>query len=364
VLRFKPPNRTRVKNLTSTGNRNTLEHLPFVTISQRFPRAQNRLLLLRLSLSFKDYTWRSLQLGTTSGAENHITKTMSPSNSARKFKDARADIQRMKLYQRVDRLERALQSAIQRGESVGSAKDFAQLDQLHYEGGTAVDRAIAKLALGPGKHVLDAGSGLGGPARWMAERAGCRVDAIELQPELDEAARKVTAHCGLDDRVAHICGDLLDGACGPGPYDALVSWLVFLHIPDRPRLLETCRNRLIKGAGIYVEDFFIRSPLTPAEAAALENEVYCSHLVDQSTYVQELEAADFGAIEFEDRTEVWRDFVITREAQFRAGREAFVAAFDAETYEGLASFYQTMRRLFEGGRLGGCCVFARAGGHA
>ena len=41
-------------------------------------------------------------------------------------------------------------------------------------------------------HILDVGSGIGGPARYLADRFGCRVTGIDLTTEFCEVARHVT----------------------------------------------------------------------------------------------------------------------------------------------------------------------------
>ena len=48
--------------------------------------------------------------------------------------------------------------------------------------------------------VLDVGCGIGGPARYLAHTYGCRVDGIDLTPELIETARVLTKRCELADR--------------------------------------------------------------------------------------------------------------------------------------------------------------------
>lgn len=269
-------------------------------------------------------------------------------------------IKRMKLYQHLERVERALDAATSDPQAPCPPETFEALDQLHYEGHDAVDHAAARLGLGPDSRVLDAGSGLGGPARWLAHKHGCRVLALELQPELDDAAARLTERCGLEHSVEHLCGDILDPDQAAGPFDALVSWLVFLHIPDRPLLLARCRQRLRAGGGLYAEDFYIRAPLNDGERALLRDEVYCTHLVDRDRYCSELEAAGFESVRFEDRTAVWTTFVAEREKQFLADRDRFVIEHDTPTFEALASFYRTMRGLFDGGRLGGARISALA----
>ena len=51
-----------------------------------------------------------------------------------------------------------------------------------------------------GCHVLDAGCGICGPSRYLAESYGCTVEAIDLTPELVEVARQLNNKVGLGAR--------------------------------------------------------------------------------------------------------------------------------------------------------------------
>lgn len=160
----------------------------------------------------------------------------------------------MKLYTNVQRIHNELAAL---GIGLDAALRVDQLtpfDQYHYFGTEAVDEALEVLQLQPGSRVLDVGSGIGGPARYIAAKTGAHVTALELQPDLDEVARDLTARCGLSSRVAHVCGNILDGAAAEN-YDAVISFLCFLHIPERPKLFAACRAALKPGGVMYVEDF-------------------------------------------------------------------------------------------------------------
>ncbi|MBY6203267.1 methyltransferase domain-containing protein [Halomonas denitrificans] len=270
------------------------------------------------------------------------------------------DIKQMKLYQHVERVERALADRGLAPPAPLRPEQIEDLDHLHYEGRDSVDLASKRLGLTRDHRVLDVGSGLGGPARRLATVPGCRVVALELQRDLHECASSLTSRCGLDDRIRHVHGDILDAEAVDGPFDALVSWLVFLHIPDRPALLRRCRALLEPGGGLHAEDFYLRRPLHDDEKALLRNEVQCAHLVDRTTYIDELESAGFGDIRFDDCTEDWRRFVGDRARDFRSDAEPFIALHGRAAFEALSSFYATMVRLFDGGRLGGVRVTARA----
>src|SRR5919108_92865 len=82
-----------------------------------------------------------------------------------------------------------------------AAMDLSTGDELHL-GWLPATAALAKdLGLAPGMHVLDVGSGIGGPARYFAEAHKCRVTGIDLTEEFVQTATDLTRRCGLRDLV-------------------------------------------------------------------------------------------------------------------------------------------------------------------
>jgi ubiquinone/menaquinone biosynthesis C-methylase UbiE len=145
------------------------------------------------------------------------------------------------------------------------------LDQWHYNGIDAVRSAIDELGLRPRDRVLDVGSGIGGPARFLAHIVGCHVTALELQPKLHAIASNLTLRCGLRERVTHLCGDALAYPLPEATFDAAVSWLVMHHVPDRSRLCTRLVRALHPGGGCYTEDLYIRAPFTPVDFRDVRN---------------------------------------------------------------------------------------------
>src|SRR5215472_8229775 len=153
----------------------------------------------------------------------------------------------MPLYTNDDRIARGLAAqGIGPNDPIPPERLFP-LDQWHYLGTEAIAAAAAHLALGRQSRVLDVGAGIGGPARCLAHTAGCHVTALELQPELDAIARDLTRRCGLDDRVTHVCGDALSYPHPAATFNAVVSWLAILHIPDRRLLITRLAGALHPG---------------------------------------------------------------------------------------------------------------------
>ena len=117
------------------------------------------------------------------------------------------------LYTNLDRIARGLSAhGIGANDAIPPDQLF-NLDQWHYYGIDAIRAAADQLGLGSTSHVLDIGSGVGGPARYLAHAVGCRVTALELQPKLNAIAVDLTHRSGLNGRITHILGDALDSVC-------------------------------------------------------------------------------------------------------------------------------------------------------
>ena len=267
-----------------------------------------------------------------------------------------ASMKAMKLYDQVERIHNELTML-----DVGSAEpltveQLTPFDQYHYFGTEAVDQAIAALGLRSGMRVLDIGSGIGGPARYIAARSGAHVTALELQPDLDVVAADLTRRCGLAHLVEHRCGNILDGL--GETYDAVVSFLCFLHIADRRRLLAACREALAPRGGMYIEDFAKRREPTGDEIALLAVKVQCPALPAAAEYDAQLREAGFSEIHTEDLTSQWGAFTATRLELFRASRMRNVAVHGVDLVDGLDDFYATVAQLFASGAIAGLRILA------
>ncbi|MFT5111914.1 MAG: cyclopropane fatty-acyl-phospholipid synthase-like methyltransferase [Parasphingorhabdus sp.] len=266
------------------------------------------------------------------------------------------DIKTMKLYHQVGRVFNELSNLGIADDADIDVTTLCQFDQYHYHGTEAVAEAISKLQLNDQMRVLEVGAGIGGPARFLSHTCGCHMTAMELQADLNETAEALTRRCGLADKVDHVCGDILDGVPGEGQFDALVSWLTFLHISDRKALYKVCMDSLKPGAGMFFEDYFERGDFSDAERESLSREIYCDHLPTMQNYQTELAEAGFERIELIDMTASWTEFVHVRLKAFEAAYERNVSLHGEATTKGLQEFYSAVDKLFSSGNLGGICA--------
>jgi cyclopropane-fatty-acyl-phospholipid synthase len=110
---------------------------------------------------------------------------------------------------------------------------------------------IAKLLLEPGQSVLDIGSGWGGLALDLAEKAGAgQVKGITLSEEQLAASRQRAEARGLSDRV-HF--ELEDYRSTVGRFDRIVSVGMFEHVgvPAYGSYFQSCR-RLLAPNGVML----------------------------------------------------------------------------------------------------------------
>src|SRR5215470_19517466 len=168
--------------------------------------------------------------------------------------DRRAEVERH--YGRGGLIDRVLAALAEAGKDVEhlTIDDLAPIDELHSRRRQATKHLAAMLAPRPGEHLLDIGSGLGGPARYLAKVCGCRVTGIDLTAEFVAAAADLTHRTGLTDRVDFRQGSALNLPFQDASFDLAWSQNVAMNIDDRPRYLTEMRRVLKPGGRLAIQD--------------------------------------------------------------------------------------------------------------
>jgi cyclopropane fatty-acyl-phospholipid synthase-like methyltransferase/ABC-type nitrate/sulfonate/bicarbonate transport system substrate-binding protein len=237
--------------------------------------------------------------------------------------------------------------------SVADLVALGHLDQYHYLGEETCQEVVKALGLGPEDHVCDIGSGVGGTSRVIAEASGCRVTGIELQPQLNALATELTERVGLGERVSFQTVDFALGTSFPGTFDAFVSLLVYLHLPDLPGALHRSQQLLKPGGRFFIEDLtLLRYP--SKEAVRLMDDVLSAYtLTSPGEYPLKVRDARLVVEEVVDMTAAWRDWTAQRLADFEAHMEDYEGIFSPELLAQRRTFYATVSQLFAEGYLGG-----------
>jgi sarcosine/dimethylglycine N-methyltransferase len=241
-----------------------------------------------------------------------------------------------------------------------TADQLYPFDQIHYRGIGAVRNAAEVLRLDAGERVLDVGSGIGGPARFLAQSVGCELTALELQDAMHAIGSELTDRCGLSTLVRHVRGDALTYPLGTGDYDAAVSWLVIHHIPDRPQLLRRVAAALRPGGRLYIEDLCERAPFSTDDRTDVREMLQAVTMTTAADYVEDVRAAGFSVSEATDMHDEWSRFCADRAAGWRAGADRHRRVHGDAIFTTLDRFFSTVQRLFENGSLGGLRIVATA----
>ena len=126
------------------------------------------------------------------------------------------------------------------------------IDQFHAGGLEVTDRLIGELHVTSDSRVLDAGSGFGGVARRIAETTGASVTGVDVTESYVEAARDLTARCGLQDLVTFSVGDLLE--LPASDHDAAVSLHVQMNLADKDGFFAALHRSLRPGGRLAIWD--------------------------------------------------------------------------------------------------------------
>ena len=150
-----------------------------------------------------------------------------------------------------------LLAAIERGVvALGSSTDsvtteqLARVDEFHIGGRQASVDFLDQLDISGDHQVLDIGCGLGGAARFVAERYGAGVDGVDLTAEFVDTGNALCRWTGLDERVALRCGDATTTGLAAGSFDRAYLLHVGMNIPDKAALF-TEVHRLLRPGGLF-----------------------------------------------------------------------------------------------------------------
>lgn len=196
--------------------------------------------------------------------------------------------------------------------------DLRPLDEFHLRGRQGTVELLELARFMPNDHILDVGSGIGGPARYIASTAGVRVSGIDLTEAYCDVANELAVSTGLAHQVRFHPGDALNLPFDPLVFDGVWMQHVNMNIADKGALFRelygVCRpgarlalHEVVAGEG---ESYF---PVPWAR------ELEFSHLVSADTLQTCWEAAGFETevlIDDSAKTGAW---LVDMQAKAEAG---------------------------------------------
>jgi ubiquinone/menaquinone biosynthesis C-methylase UbiE len=194
------------------------------------------------------------------------------------------------------------------GQSV-SPRDLAALDQFHVGGLDASDALARLCSLSSGMHVLDVGSGLGGPSRFLAATYGCRVTGIDVTESYCRIASLLAQRTGLEHLVDYRHGDALHLPFADQTFDAAWTQHASMNIAEKADFYAEIA-RVVKVGGRFAVHDVVQStggpilfPVPWARNAAI------SHLLTLEETREAVVRSGFSVLVWNDVSEAAADWV-------------------------------------------------------
>jgi SAM-dependent methyltransferase len=214
------------------------------------------------------------------------------------------------------------------------------------------DRFISWLGVSAEHHVLEVASGSGGPARYLARRASCRVTGIDSSEEGIAAATRDAAEERAEQRLIFQRADAnAPLPFGDDSFDAVVCIDAMNHFPDRLGVLREWRRVLRPGRrAVFTDPVVITGPVTNEELAQ-RSSIGLFLFVPPGVNERLIESAGLRLVRQEDVTEnaatVSGKWFLARQNR----RDALIRIEGEERFDGLQQFFGAVRSLASERRL-------------
>ncbi|MBT3388456.1 MAG: methyltransferase domain-containing protein [Desulfobacula sp.] len=139
-------------------------------------------------------------------------------------------------------------------------KDLYRIDQLHTGGANSSIELLKNINFSPdtpditdttGTQVLDAGCGIGGSSRLIAQQFGCKVTGLDLADKFINAANFLTTCTKQETQVSFKQGSILDLPFEKNTFDLVLCQHVLMNIKDKSRAVKEF-FRVLKPGGKLV----------------------------------------------------------------------------------------------------------------
>ena len=187
-------------------------------------------------------------------------------------------------------------------------EDLAPVDEFHIGGREASLAFFEGFDFRENETILDVGCGLGGAARLVSSRFGCRVEGIDLTPEFVKAGNELCRWADCGDRVRLQEASALALPFGDAIFDAGYMMHVGMNIADKPALFTEIARVIRPDAYFGVYDVMQANEgelLFPVPWASVPDN---SALASAEHYRQALSQAGFELVTENNRRDFARAF--------------------------------------------------------
>ncbi|MCB1744605.1 MAG: class I SAM-dependent methyltransferase [Gammaproteobacteria bacterium] len=195
-------------------------------------------------------------------------------------------------------------------------------DQFHGRGLEATQAIADALTITSDDHILDIGSGIGGPARYMASRFACRITGIDLTAEFCEVARHLTEQMALADRVDIREANALSMPFADGLFEGAYSMNVAMNIADKRGFYAEIHRVLKPGGWLFLSEVAAGPAGEPDYPTPWARTAASSFLTTPEETLAGLRATGFEVIDHKERVQETLAFGERSRAALKRGEKA------------------------------------------
>ena len=218
-------------------------------------------------------------------------------------------------------------------------------EHWHMGAEEAIDTLAQKAGLRKGMKVLDAGCGIGGPARYLAQKYECHVTGLNISEYQVNYAQEKTKAAGLDHRVGFKVGSFMEMPFDDNSFDLVWSQDAFAHGPDKKKIIEESYRVLKPGGILAFQDHLQVGPMTKnLEEYCLF--AACPGLGTLGGYEKLLQGAGFTVLWKEDLTDYYRADYLDRMKLAEEKTEELMKVCDQAAIDMLMQFMKVSIATF------------------
>jgi sarcosine/dimethylglycine N-methyltransferase len=181
--------------------------------------------------------------------------------------------------------------------------DLGLLEDFHTMGRIATSQLVNLIDISVEDNVLDAGSGIGGTARFVAEQCHCRVTAVDLTEEYCDTARWLNRLVGLDDQILVRRADVTELPFADASFQVAISQHVQMNVADKARLYQQARRVLVDGGRLAMWDITSGGRGDPDYPLPWADQPALTHLATSDQLRALVESAGFTVERWNDLTD-------------------------------------------------------------
>lgn len=223
---------------------------------------------------------------------------------------------------------------------------------LSFGGTEFLDKMFQGIPL-QGKKILDVGCGLGGPARYLAEKYDVDIIGIDIEPDVIIKAQSIHATASLKGTLSFSLVEKNDFPFREASFDLIFGNVSWLHVENKPFFFKKLFPLLKTGGYILSSDWMHTTPYYSEDLQRfLSIDELNYSLTTQRDYEKALRDAGFEILFSEDVSEFMiKEFKVIYHSHFGPLGEKIKKHYGEAVYYTILHSWLLQRLVFEKGEL-------------